>query len=503
MYVDCSAAKGGYGSADHPFNDVASASRVRLGPGDSLRFRRGSTCRGMLTPVGSGAPGKPVTIGAYGSASDALPVITGGSAKAAVWLADLSYVTVADLALSNTGDSKQLHDGMYFTSDKSPVTGITIRDLVVDHVDSLSSFDGGKHSGGIVGETLSPTGRFSDVLIENNAVRHASRQGITVYGSSVTSTRPAASAHWPQGSSGVVIRGNHVAQIAGDGIVALGTDGARIERNVVQEVNLSGRNFLAADRNCSAGVWAFDANNTLIQYNEVSDSRYGPSTKPGALDGCDGTAFDVDGHQDGTIVQYNYSHDNAGGFILLCLSGGTTAEPNPPHHGEVRFNLSVDDAATFNPSPCAGDFDPAVNNLDGIRLYNNTFVAPLPRVTLELGPPIAGYYGESVFDNNIVYATAPGAPKDAFACGSSCANNVFFNMPAPATATKTLTSDPQFVDPTRRGAGFEIADAFRLQPTSVAFGAGAPTPAGSGAPATRDFFGNALAQPPTIGFAAK
>ncbi len=41
------------------------------------------------------------------------------------------------------------------------------------------------------------------------------------------------------------------------------------------------------------------------------------------FNGCDGTGFDVDYDQDGTVIQFNYSHDNEGGFILLC----TDAEP--------------------------------------------------------------------------------------------------------------------------------------------------------------------------------
>ncbi len=457
----------------------------------------------MLAPKGGGALGAPVVIGAYGSAHAPLPRIDGSAATAAVWLADMSYVTVEDLELTNAGDSTHLHRGLYFTSKSTPVRGITVRDLVVDDVDSLDSFSGGKTSGGIVGQALSGSGRFFDVLIEGNQVRAVSRQGITVYGTT-SSTRPAAGRPWPQATTGLVIRDNTVSEVQGDGIVPLGTEGALVERNVVRRANLAGYDFSSPQRNCSVGIWAWDADNTLIQYNEVSDTRFGPSTTPGSLNGCDGEAFDVDDHQDGTVVQYNYSHDNAGGFVLLCTSGGTVAEPNPPHHADVRFNLSVDDNATFNPSPCSGTFDPAINNLDGIRFYNNTVVAPAPRVTLELkDSPLTGLLGSFLFQNNIVFATSPDARNHPFVCGTPCSHNLFFGMAVPPTAVDAVTADPLFVDPTRRSPEPGVAFAFRLQSGSAAVGAGTKVPAGVPRPTAQDFFGNKIAEPPTLGFSEK
>src|SRR4051812_7141577 len=44
LYVDCSAAKNGPGTATRPMNSVQAANNLTLGPGDHLRFRRGTAC---------------------------------------------------------------------------------------------------------------------------------------------------------------------------------------------------------------------------------------------------------------------------------------------------------------------------------------------------------------------------------------------------------------------------------------------------------------------------
>lgn len=498
-YVDCSAHQNGVGSRSRPLDDLQAASQVTLGPGDRLLLRRGVKCTGMLAPHGGGSRSHPVVIGSYGPGRTRAEIDGAGKVDSAVWLADMSYTTVESLELTNAGDSTQLHRGLYFTSDHQVVRGITIRNLLVQHVDSLDTFSGGKTGGGIVGEALSTTGRFSNVLIEHNQVRDVSRQGITVHGSK-SSTRPPATRPWPQATTGLVIRRNVVARVQGDGIVPLGTDGAVVERNVVEEGNLAGYDFASANRNCAVGIWAWNADNTVIQRNVVSHMHYGPSTTPGSLNGCDGEAFDVDSNQDGTVIQDNLSYDNAGGFVLLCTNGGTADAPNPTHRADVRYNLSVDDGATFDPTPCSGDFNPAVNNLDGIRLYDNTIVAPTPRVTLELNSPLTGYLGNFVFQDNIVDATSQQAGSDKFTCGTSCSHNLFHGMPAPSTATTSQTGNPRFVDAARRGARQRTALGFRLRKGSPAIDAGTSVPAGVIRSATRDYFGRKISKPPTIGF---
>ena len=78
-YADCSAgADTNAGISEfQPLRTLARVNRTHFVPGDSVLFKRGTTCEGMLAPQGSGAPGQPISIGAYGTGL--LPVIHGGT----------------------------------------------------------------------------------------------------------------------------------------------------------------------------------------------------------------------------------------------------------------------------------------------------------------------------------------------------------------------------------------------------------------------------------------
>jgi hypothetical protein len=263
----------------------------------------------------------------------------------------------------------------------------------------------------------------------------------------------------------VRVRANRLARLGGDGIVPLGTTGAVVERNVVSEGNLRGR-ALTDPRGmiCNAGIWTFHANGTVIQRNEVFDMRF---------NGCDGSGFDVDYDQDGTVVQFNYSHDNEGGFILLCTDAA-------PRAAQVRFNLSVDDRFVANQSPCS--LQPG-STFAGLRLHNNTFVASAFPAGLELR-------------NNVFSASSPQAA--GLSCGPPCSHNLYHRLPP--SGASAVTGDPLFRRPALRGRGrLAVGRGFRLRPGSPARDAGTVVAGGPG----RDYFGRAVMSPPSIGFAER
>jgi len=68
--------------------------------------------------------------------------------------------------------------------------------------------------------------RFVDLRIENNEIYHVDRSGIFGWADSWVRSK------WFP-SLGVVVRGNRLHDIGGDGIVVVATDGALVERNVV------------------------------------------------------------------------------------------------------------------------------------------------------------------------------------------------------------------------------------------------------------------------------
>src|SRR5699024_4292239 len=199
---------------------------------------------------------------------------------------------------------------------------------------------------GIDGETRKTW--FDHLTIAENTIDHVGREGI--YFKSTWSVREEVGNQDYTGlgpwtpSTNVVVSGNKLTDIAGDGIKIDTTQGAVVEHNI-----LHGFQLRSAANN--AGIWTFNADDTIIQYNEVSgggSDRYGMS-------------FDSDGGSQGTVIQYNYSHDNAGGFLLLCPYSGAWT-----HGTVVRYNISRnDDARLFQ--LCPGD-------IDDTHIYNNTFI---------------------------------------------------------------------------------------------------------------------------------
>jgi hypothetical protein len=470
-HVDCDApAAGADGSRRHPLTTLADASAEPLRPGAELLLRRGSACAGTLALTGSGSTARPALVGAYGRGPR--PLI-GASGEDGVRLENVSHVTVEDIEVINPGDGTAKKRGVHLVAAGETVAGVTVRDLHVHDVGGNLDKDTGG-SGGIQVDSTGPgVGRFRHLVIEDNRIEDVSRSGIFVVGVA-GGERPRASEPWPEASSGVRIRRNEIRRIAGDGIVALGTDGARVRRNLVRRGNRAGRGLADPEGMiCNAGIWAFHANNTVIERNEVAGMRF---------NGCDGSGFDIDYDQDGTVVQFNYSHDNEGGFMLLCTD-------TEPRSAEVRFNLSVNDGFSFNSSPCSR---PA-GTYEGLRIYNNTIVGPDPGVAT-LGYPTETLYGPPGLDffSNALVATEAGR---AFLCAPGCRRNLYFRMPA--AGAKPITAWPRFRQDGPYDAGTPPA-AFKLRPRSEAIGVAARIPPS----ATRDFFGNRIKDrgAPDIGF---
>src|ERR1051325_5904135 len=59
-YVDCSAATNGNGTQSSPWNNLVTVSGATFGGGDTIFFKRGTTCSGQLWPQGSGSTTSPI-----------------------------------------------------------------------------------------------------------------------------------------------------------------------------------------------------------------------------------------------------------------------------------------------------------------------------------------------------------------------------------------------------------------------------------------------------------
>ena len=281
-------------------------------------------------------------------------------------------------------------------------------------------------------------------------------------------------------SVGVVVRGNQLYDIGGDGIVVVATDGALVERNVVAHANQRSQGYNVA-------IWAWSADNTVIQYNEA----YGTKGQR------DGEGFDSDWNSRNTVIQYNYSHDNDGGFLLICNEGGHDAKESAGNTGTVvRYNISQNDRKRgIN---IAG---PVKDSL----VYNNTiYVGPEHTVDLLLFSDWHGWSESSHFYNNIFYVAgtarfshgvsraSDGAYVSARGFGMSKDNlfdaNDYYGVEVPANDPHALTVDPRLVAPGQGTIGILSLTGYRLQPMSPSKKSGRLIEQSGG----HDFWGNAV-----------
>lgn len=284
-----------------------------LQAGDRLLFKAGGRWRGQLKPRGSGAlvhgEARLVTIGRYGDGP--APRIDGEAQhRDAVWLENLTFIELCDLEVTNRGlATAPFRTGIRVSADGiGTARRISLRNL---HVHDVNGDLRKTHEGcGIFFEAKGPNdSHFDELVIEHCRVERCDRNGICQRGQGKIRSR------------NVIIRDNRLDDIGGDGIKLWGTDGGLIERNVV-------RGARARCKDHAAGIWPFACDDTVIQFNEVSGTK-------GTLDG---QAYDADYYCRRTIFQYNLSHRNEGGFILLCAPAKAWSEDTV-----VRYNVSVED----------------------------------------------------------------------------------------------------------------------------------------------------------------
>jgi Right handed beta helix region len=441
-------------------------------PGDRILLKSGSVWRGQLWPKGSGKEGSPIILGMYGGGVE--PRIEGdGLAEDAVLLKNQEYWEIEHLEISNTGATPGVRRGLHVILDNfGDAHHIYLRRLTIHDVNGS---DKDKVNGGIDYTSAGDAkpSRFVDLRIEDNEIYRVDRSGIFGW-----SDRWKRSKWYP--SLGVIVRGNSLSDIGGDGIVVVATDGAVVERNVVAHANQRSEGYDVA-------IWSWSADNTVVQYNEA----YGTEGQR------DGEGFDSDWNSSNTVIQYNYSHDNDGGFLLVCNEGGHAAGESAGNVGTiVRYNISQNDRTRgIN---IAG---PTRNT----RIYNNTiYVGAGHKVDLTVFSDWNGWATGTFFYDNIFYVdgaaqfsyalsrNSNGAyvtePGTGHSVNSAFDSNVYYGNVTPPPDPRGLTVNPNFAVVGQGRIGRQTLKGYRLQAGSPAIGSAMQIPNDGG----RDFWGTPI-----------
>lgn len=431
-YVDCQAGTDGKGTEASPYNTLADVNRLALMAGDSIDFERGTTCRGTLSPSGSGDASQPVQIGAYGPGTDP-PVIDGTGAAASVKLANQQNLSVTGLDLSGGTDGVQVT-----ASDFGPMNGITLRGLDIHNVTD--------------GITLQAAGTASPSSLDN--VRIAGNRLTGIGGDAITMSsdwcrRPDVAPDWHPSCAGawapargLRVTGNILAGIGGDGIAVATTQGATVSQNWLEGFG-------------GTGLSVSDSTGATISGNQVAGGRPSPS----------GVGYQVGAATDHSSFQGNLSDNNAGGFMVF-----QSAPQAPIGPVSVLGNMSVDDhgkALEFSGGPVSD------GNIAGNTVYIGAGIAQ------EVADSTTDSPLDVQFAGNIVTA-APGAGTVGWNLpnpGWVVRDNLLHDVPAPAGARETDKGAPGFAAP-----GGVDPFGYRLLAGSAALGSGVPVPAAAAFP---------------------
>lgn len=451
---------------DAAWRTFTPVNRTTFSPGDEILLRAGQVWTAQaLRPGGSGAPGAPIRIAGYGQG--ARPALRGeGLVPAVVELANQQYWEISGLEVSNLApDGPQPLRGILLRAEDAGVLRhLKLHDLFIHDINAPHVYEDenltAKSYGGIVtlitGQTV-PTA-WDGLLVDSCVIQDVSAIGMTMLSSWTKGHRANDPATWFP-SRNVVIRGNVFERTARNGLVVRACAGAVVEHNLFRECAILGSG------NAS---FAFHSDDTVFQFNEACYTKYNPGDH-------DAAGFDSDYNCRRSVFQFNYSHHNDYGFILLCNNGRNGFNEDTI----VRYNISYNDG---------GNVIRLSGPVRGARIHNNTIIAgPGMSNPREGHPPRIiyhkswhGWSDNTEFFNNIIVNLSDAAVYDAGqSTGNRYSHNLFFGRHPTGEPDDPhkLTVDPLFSAREPTGSDRDsVIVAFRLRPGSPAIGAGLDLP---------------------------
>ncbi|GAB4197280.1 MAG: hypothetical protein Kow00105_11380 [Phycisphaeraceae bacterium] len=415
----------------------------RFAPGDRILIKAGTTYHGKLWPKGTGIPGRPITIDRFGDGPP--PVIHGdGDASATILLDNVNAWHIKNLELTNTGDQPEtfryaisiLIDGIGDAGDFH---------LANLHIHDVNGSDepGFGEGAAILLRNRGVNTRFDGVTIEHCTIDNTHRNGIVIDGGDA---EPGA-----QANIKVVIHDNVITGVGGDGIRLVGCEYPVVEYNRIEQAGQSGEGR-------AGGISLINCRNGIVQFNEVIGTR-GPRNAalrvgPGCME---------------NTLQFNFTRDNRGPMAQLSAdiaSTGSVGKRLSNIGTVVRYNISQNDGGGFK----------LIGPVRDARCYNNTiFCGPDRRVEwvrLDARRDMAP--AQTLIANNLFYVQK-GQASILFdeTTDIMLRHNAYFGMEAiPASDPNPITADPMLPQPGRAETRDEAITDYQPLPDSPLAGAG-------------------------------
>jgi hypothetical protein len=354
-YVSPSGNDTANGSSSKPWKTINKVNKTSFAAGDRVLFQGGSIFSGSLSLTGSGTASKPIIVTSYGSSRAFIYAGSGSGLyvynTAGYYIDNINFV----------GSSGNTHSGIQFYADLSG--NVKLDTIFIDQVD-VSGFANGI----VIGAWNNLTG-YKNVSITNSAIHGNAKDGINIYGYS-----SATLVGYPNQNVyiGHTVAYNNTgvagaAQATGSGIIVGNSDGVLVERSLAYN---NGANN--THNGGPYGIWAWDCNNVVFEYNESHHNHTAAQT--------DGGGFDLDGGTTNSTMQYNYTHDNDGpGYLIAQYSGARSL-----HNNTIRYNISQNDGRR--------------NGTAGVQLWNGG----------------SGIKNVAVFNNTVYMSPAGTRPRGIY-----------------------------------------------------------------------------------------
>ncbi len=315
--------------------------------GDRILFQGGGSFDGALKFVSSdrGSAALPIVVSTYGIGR---ATINSGKTNA-ISLYNTAGFELRNLRLHGAGRTTNGGSGIVAYND---LAGNVL--LPYLRVDSVEAYGYGNY-GVVIGSWNGASG-FSDVRVTDSRAYDNALGGFATYAQLPYTHRQVYFGHLVASDNpGVASATTNT----GSGITLGGVRGGVIERSVAYN---NGALCTAAEG--PVGIWTYDSDSVVIQHNESYDNRTNGT--------ADGGGFDLDQNTRNSIVQYNYSHGNAGPGYLMAH-----APDNANHVGNtIRYNVSENDGRK--------------NSAAGIVVYGRTINSEIYNNSVYITPSATG-----------------------------------------------------------------------------------------------------------------
>ena len=335
-------------SPESAWQTVGRVNAAMFAPGDQILFEGGKIFPGPVKfdKADGGSPENPVLVSSY-NLELGRAIILGGEGRG-IDVYNTTGLHITDLKVVGDGAKENLLSGISLLS----TTEGGASHVEIERVE-VSGF--GRH-GISIGAWKTVAG-YRNVRISNCSTHNNWRTGVFTWG--------------PWGAGIYAHRKIYIGDTeaykmkGGSGLTFSSVDGGIIERCIVHN---NGEEYSGG-----AGIWAWDSNDILFQYNESYENR---------TTGVDGDGFDFDGGVTNSIMQYNYSHDNdAAGYLLAQYKYA----PQAMNNIIIRYNISENDCrkkAYGAIHVWNGDEGDRIQN---IHIYQNTvYLTPQPKTQRSL-----------------------------------------------------------------------------------------------------------------------